>query len=126
MPEFSKSSKDKLKTCDSELQILFNYVIKYFDCTIVCGERGKEAQNKAFEDGFSTVQYPHSKHNSSPSQAVDVVPYPTLYSDEKKIIEFGGFVMGIATMLKVYNAMDKKIIWGGNWKWKDYPHYQIS
>jgi len=126
MPIFSKSSKEKLATCDPELQILFNYVIKYFDCTIVCGERGEEAQNRAFADGFSKVQYPNSKHNSSPSEAVDVVPYPSLYSDEKKIIEFGGFVKGIAVMLKAYGAMTKKITWGGDWEWKDRPHYQIK
>jgi len=135
MPHFSKSSLRKLETCDPELQILFNYVIKYFDCTIVCGERGKKAQDKAFVDGFSTKQYPNSKHNSSPSQAVDVVPYPIEWRNVNRMRYFIGFVKGVAKMLKMYNAMDKEIVTGIDWdndtilkdqRWNDLPHFQIK
>ena len=66
MPEFSKLSKARLESCDPELQTLFNYVIKYFDCTVLCGRRGKKEKNKAFVGGFSMVQYPKSKHNKNP------------------------------------------------------------
>ena len=135
MPYFSKSSKNKLETCDPELQTLFNYVIKYFDCTIVCGIRGREEQEHAFQNGFSTVQYPNSKHNSSPSEAVDVVPYPIEWENIDRMRYFIGFVKGVARMLYDYGAMEKEITTGIDWdndtilkdqRLKDCPHFQIK
>ena len=135
MPHFSKSSLKKLETCDPELQTLFNYVIKFFDCTVVCGERGREAQDQAFQNGFSTKQYPNSKHNSSPSEAVDVVPYPIEWENTDRMRYFIGFVKGIAQMLYDYGAMEKEITTGIDWdndtilkdqRLKDCPHFQIK
>ena len=135
MPKFSEASKQKLETCDPELQILFNYVIRFFDCTVICGERGKEAQNKAFAEGFSTVQYPHSKHNKSPSRAVDVVPYPVEWMNTDRMRYFIGFVKGLAKILKEYGLMEKEIITGIDWdndtdlsdtRFKDFPHFEIQ
>lgn len=135
MPTFSKASKEKLEGCDPNLQILFNYVIKYFDCTIVCGERGETAQNKAFADGFSTVQYPRSKHNSSPSEAVDATPYPIQWDNVNRMRYFIGFVKGVAKMLKMYGAMDVDIVTGIDWdddtilkdqRFNDFPHFEVK
>jgi len=135
MPTFSKASKEKLEGCDPNLQILFNYVIKYFDCTIVCGERGETAQNKAFADGFSTVQYPRSKHNSSPSEAVDCVPWPLQWDNINRMRYFIGFVKGVAKMLKMYGAMDVDIVTGIDWdddtilkdqRFNDFPHFEVK
>lgn len=135
MPKFSESSMQKLRTCNPELQILFNYVIRYFDCTVICGERGEADQNKAFVDGFSTVQYPNSKHNSSPSNAVDVVPYPVEWDNTDRMRYFIGFVKGVAQMLKEYGTMDKEIATGIDWdndtilkdqRFNDFPHFQVK
>jgi len=135
MPTFSKTSRERLLTCDPELQILFNYVIKYFDCSILCGERGETAQNKAYNDGFSTKKYPNSKHNSSPSEAVDCIPYPVEWENTNRMRYFIGYVMGIAKMLKMYNAMDKEIVSGIDWndntilkdqRFNDLPHFEIK
>ena len=52
MPSFSKISKERLETTHPDLQTLFNYVVKYFDCSIICGYRDKKAQNIAYKDGF--------------------------------------------------------------------------
>ena len=76
MPKFSKRSKGKLATCHDDLQKLFNKVIERFDCSIICGHRGKEDQDDAFARGVSKLRWPRSKHNKVPSLAVDVVPYP--------------------------------------------------
>ncbi len=135
MPKFSESSMQKLRTCDPELQILFNYVIRYFDCTIVCGERGKTAQNKAYKDRTSTKKYPNSKHNSFPSKAVDVVPYPIEWENTDRMRYFIGFVKGVAQMLKEYSTMDKEIVTGIDWdndtvlkdqRFNDCPHFQVK
>ena len=96
MPRFGKRSKSKLATCDDELQNLFYEVVKYFDCSVIIGHRGEKDQNKAFDEGKSKVRYPKGKHNSNPSTAVDVAPYPINWDDRERFIYFGGFVKGVA------------------------------
>src|SRR5687768_11435850 len=76
MPKFSQASIDKLATCHPDLRVLFNEVIKHFDCTISDGHRGEAAQNKAFDEGKSKLRWPNGNHNKLPSMAVDVYPYP--------------------------------------------------
>ena len=143
MPQFSKKSKERLITCHQDLQTLFNYVIKYTDCSVIYGHRTPEEQFELFKQGrklkndiwvlenkkkivtYKDGYVKKSKHNSNPSDAIDVVPYPSLYSDETEFIKLGYFVMGIATILKEFNKIDNNITWGGNWSWKDYAHYQI-
>ena len=76
MPRFGKRSKERLATCDTRLQEVFNEVIKYVDCSILEGHRDKERQNQLHVEGKTKVKYPNGRHNSSPSNAVDVTPYP--------------------------------------------------
>jgi|TARA_R100000656_G_scaffold113264_3_gene85572 hypothetical protein len=129
VPRFSSRSKRRLDTCDSKLEKLFKEVVKYFDCTILEGHRGKEAQNKAYNDGKSKVQYPNGKHNKRPSVAVDVAPYPIDWSDRDRFHYFGGFVLGVA------KKMGMNIRWGGDWdmdtktkdnKFDDLVHFEIK
>ena len=126
---------DNLETCHQDLQVLFLNVIKHRDCTIVCGYRSPEEQLELYKQGRDTpgriVTYKDgydrkSWHNFKPSLAVDVVPYPSLYSDAQEIVEFGNFVQGVAAMLKAYGTIDHEIEWGGNWGWPDMPHYEIK
>ena len=44
MPKFGNRSKQRLETCHEDLQEIFNEVIKYFDCSVLCGHRGEEDQ----------------------------------------------------------------------------------
>lgn len=120
MPSFSNKSKAKLGTCDKRLQDIFNRVILYKDCTILEGHRNAELQQKAFDEGNSKVQWPNSRHNSSPSKAVDVMPYPIDWDDIDRLTEFAIFVEGVAA------GMDIKVEWGGRWgKFFDGPHWQL-
>jgi len=129
MPTFSKISKDRLATCHDDLQRLFNEVIKHWDCTIVCGHRGKEDQDKAFADGKSKVKWPNGKHNKFPSLAVDVMPYPIDWNDTKRNFAFAGFVLGIATMMGIsvrgghdFDG-DHNLNEGDSW---DVPHWELK
>jgi len=118
---FSVKSQDRLETCNPELIRLFNEIIKHRDCTILCGRRGKEEQDRLFKEGKSKVQYPSSYHNRYPSRAIDAIPYPIDWNDIPRFREFGGFVLGMAAAMKI------PIEWGGHWKsFKDYPHYQLK
>lgn len=98
MPKFSNRSQDRLSQCHPLLQELFNYIIQYFDCTIITGHRGREEQNDKFNRGLSKVKWPNSKHNTYPSRAVDAAPFidGQVSWDSEQCYYFSGFVMGVA------------------------------
>lgn len=128
MPQFGSTSRARLETCHQDLQMIFNYVIKSFDCTIICGYRDKKAQNKAYDDGFSKVHFPNSKHNMSPSIAIDVIPWPIEWENTKRMKYFAGYVMGIAKVLgyELVSGLD----WDDDTILKDttfvdHPHFQL-
>jgi len=81
MPQFSQASLNKLGSCHPDLIILFTYVVIDDDCTIICGYRGKGAQELAFMTNKSQVHWPNSRHNKKPSLAVDVAPYFSVSAD---------------------------------------------
>jgi len=121
MPKFSNRSKERLATAEQPLQDLFNKVIQYVDCTILEGHRGADRQNQLYQEGKTKVRFPNSKHNSTPSRAVDVVPYPIDWGDIERFNCFANFVKGVAV------GMDIKIKWGGDFKgFYDAPHYQLE
>ena len=109
MPSFSQFSLNNLETCDSRLQDLMHECIKHFDFRVLEGRRGEEAQNRLFEEGKTKLKWPDSKHNKSPSIAVDIVPYPVDWNDRDRFVYMAGIVMGIACQ------MGLKIRWGGDW-----------
>lgn len=126
MPKFSKASAAKLATCHPELQRLFNEVIKTHDCTIICGARTLEEQQKAFIGGFSKIDgiNKKSKHQISKEQplslAVDTLPYPIKWNDTAGHDKFARAVKAIAEQLKI------KVKWGGDFKdFLDKPHWEL-
>jgi hypothetical protein len=128
MPFFSATSRQRLDTCDPVLRVVFDEVIKHFDCTIICGHRTKEAQSEAFESGHSQVQWPNSRHNTAPSKAVDAAPFPIDWGDRERQTLFAGRVLGVA------QALGHKLRWGGDWnmdgrtidnKFDDLVHFEV-
>lgn len=128
MPRFSDRSKSRLLTCENDLIVLFDRVVQRFDCSVICGHRGEEDQNKAFREGKSKLEFPDSLHNRYPSMAVDVVPYPINWNDIHRFYYFAGFVLGTATEMGI------KIRWGGDWdrdtqvndhRFRDLPHFEL-
>jgi peptidoglycan L-alanyl-D-glutamate endopeptidase CwlK len=115
MPSFSQSSKDKLSTCDIDLQTLFNEVINHIDCKVLCGFRSQEEQHKAYLEGTSQIDWPNGNHNKYPSTAVDVIPCPIDWNDRERLTLFAGQVLGIAKMLKDSGIITHDIRWGGDW-----------
>ena len=128
MPRFGKKSKQRLETCDKRLQEVFNEVIKTVDCSVLEGHRSKDRQNALYKEGKTKVTYPKGRHNSSPSRAVDVAPYPIDWGDRERFHLFAGFVLGIA------KSMGINLRWGGDWnsnwqvddnKFDDFPHFEL-
>ena len=135
MPSFGKKSNKNLKTCDWDLQQIFNEVVKYYDCTILEGHRGEEQQNLNFKNKVSKVKWPDGKHNSYPSKAVDASPYPIPPNwGENHWKDMVHFYRLAAIVKFVAESKGVKIRWGGDWngdnnfkdnKFEDLVHYEI-
>ena len=120
MPQLSTTSRERLDTCHFWLRQLFEAVIKDVDFSVICGHRGEEAQNEAYDGGFSLVRWPDSKHNAEASLAVDVAPYPIDWTDEGRFHYLAGWVMRTAKDLRV------PIRWGGHFKdLADLGHFEL-
>ncbi|MFC1537143.1 M15 family metallopeptidase [Pseudomonadota bacterium] len=120
MPHFGKSSTRRLASCHNDLQRLFNEVIKERDCSILCGFRCEVEQDEAYQSGKSKVMWPNSNHNSNPSMAVDVAPYPIDWDDLERFDEFADFVKAKA------DEMGIAVRWGGDFSsFYDGPHWEI-
>lgn len=118
---FGTRSQAALETCDERLQLVAHRAIQVIDFSVLCGHRGREAQEDAFEGGYSKLRWPHSIHNRLPSQAFDLAPYPISWTkaDEWRFIELAGVVLRAAHELGV------PLDWGFHlWGW-DMPHFQI-
>src|SRR3990167_5543449 len=106
MPEFGKRRMAELAACHQDLRYLFEEVIKHVDCTVTCGYRGKADQNAAFAAGRSRKRWPNGNHNSIPSMAVDVYPYPIPdpKTDKRayhKHYFFAGYVLATARQIGI-------------------------
>jgi len=131
---FGERSKARLSTCHPLLIALFGRVIRRpdlpHDLTILCGHRGQAEQEKAYKAGASRLRWPNSKHNQTPSMAVDVAPI------------VGGAVSWdwaayhkIAPIIRAeWAAMQAegltgatRLEWGGDFATlKDGPHWQLA
>ena len=128
MPSFSARSLKKLRSCKPALQELFAEVVEHFDCTVIDGHRDQDEQDDLHRRGLTQLQYPRSKHNQEPSDAVDVVPYPIDWTNRDRMHYFAGFVIAIAL------KQGTRIRWGGDWdtdtetqdnRFDDLPHFEL-
>ena len=128
MYKFGKKSQERLDSCCVDLQVVLKEAIKIVDFTILCGERSQDEQDDAFKQGRSKVQYPNSKHNSSPSIAVDIAPYPIDWDDVERFSHLIGIVRGIALCRQVDIRVGCD--WDGDGdirdqSFMDWPHIEI-
>lgn len=121
------SSNRELDTCHPKLQKLMREVDrrmskrKLIDVTVVCGHRGEGAQELAFRQHRSTKQWPDSKHNTLPSHAVDVAPYPTDWNDRESFALLAGYILAVA------DDLDIEVNAGALWKkFPDLPHIELT
>ena len=129
MPSFGRRSRERLATCRPDLQRVLNRAIEVYDFTILDGHRTEERQREVFERGMSKVQWPNSKHNSLPSLAVDIAPWPIDWRDLNRFYFLAGVVHSAAADEGV------TLRWGGDWdrdykfddqKFNDLPHFELA
>ena len=146
MPKFGRKSLEQLSSCHQDIQLIFSEVVKHFDCSIIEGHRTAERQHEHWQKGRKLVgddpkkrsswkvvgdtvttkdgYEKKSRHQEFPSVAVDVVPYPTMWSDEVKMGELAGVVRVVQDNLFKEGKIKHKLDWGYDlWKW-DLPHFQ--
>lgn len=124
--KWGKSSLNNLKTCDQRLQELANMMLARsdFDLTITCGFRGEQEQMDCYNKGTSNAKFGQSKHNTFPSKAIDIVPYPIPKGwniEDRRWQDMALNAMWCAGKLGF------EITWGGSFKkLKDYPHFELK
>jgi hypothetical protein len=136
MPSFSSSSKEALQTCHPSLQATCRHVIEVYDFTVIGGHRGKARQNHLVEASRSQVEWPNSKHNETPSRAVDIAPYPIDWEARGRFHVLAGHMMMAFHGLQQEREIDEALSlrWGGDWdgdgvlddqQFDDLPHFEL-
>jgi peptidoglycan LD-endopeptidase CwlK len=124
--------EERLDKVHPALAKLVREVAKVYPLLVICGERGKAAQDEAYHAGKSNHRWPSSKHNIQPPDtvafAVDVAPLPLDWRDKERFYYLGGYMMATAKRFEI------KLRWGGDWdndydlhdqKLYDLVHYEI-
>lgn len=137
MPKFGKQSLDRLATCDERIQKVMNEAIKHIDFTILFGYRTPAEQFELFKKGRTLVgkewkvtgktvtnldgKTKMSNHNSNPSKAIDIAPYPIDWNNIQRFLDMAKVVKEAAKTVGV------EITYGGDWKkFPDFPHFQVD
>lgn len=118
MPRFGRSSEHHLRTTHPDLQRVLRAVVLEIDCKVLEGHRGEVRQNQYYRKVIngkrrSKVKWPNGQHNSYPSKAADVAPWPIDWNDTKRFYFFAGYVICKAA------SMGVTLRWGGDWD-RDY------
>lgn len=124
----SNDSNRQLDTCHPKIGRLIREVdrrlskrrVQKLDIKAVCGHRGEIAQEQAFKDGNSDKHWPDSRHNTLPSTALDMTPYPEMWSDPELLMLIIGYTLAVA------DEMDIEIEVGALWHKRDRPHIQLT
>lgn len=116
---FSARSMKRIQECHPNLQRIALELIKELDVVVLCGHRNKEDQDKAVHDGASKLRWPHSKHNKTPSMAIDMAPYPIDWSNIPRFEDMCNRI------LKIANRLNITIRQGRDFSFRDYPHTEL-
>jgi peptidoglycan L-alanyl-D-glutamate endopeptidase CwlK len=129
---FSHSSTTHLLTCHPDLQEVARAALltSPVDFAITCGHRNKFEQDKCCAEGKSKAPWPTSKHNFTPSRAMDVCPVVNgklVWDDVQLFKDLAHHILMTSDRLGV------RLRWGGDWnmngiedeKWYDRPHIEL-
>jgi peptidoglycan L-alanyl-D-glutamate endopeptidase CwlK len=97
---------------DVRLQTIVDELLQWVDVSLTSGHRGQEEQDELYRTKKSKLKYPKSKHNSYPSLAVDLQPYP--YPENEHDLRAAlGYIAGLSMMIA--HKYGWKLRWGGDW-----------
>ena len=141
MPNFGNKSNEKLDSCHEDLQKVMNLAIKYIDFSVLEGTRTLEKQQEYYKKGQSKLDGVDrkSKHQSNPSLAIDICPYPISWSDARKNLarfyHLAGYIFMAYHVLQEEGELESSgLRYGGDWNsdkdfsdqiFDDLPHFEI-
>jgi len=152
MAKFGNKSLLGLSSCHIDIQAIFTVVVEYFDISIIEGARSEERQHSHWqkgrelknihldpkirdnwevvnEDNIVTTKDGYekmSRHQSFPSVAVDVTPYPSMWSDKEEMLKLIGVVNFVQDRLFDEGKITHKLENGYEmWGWDGW-HWQIK
>ena len=133
---YGRRSLSRLATCHEDLQALMRAALEHPECpcdiTIVEGHRGETRQNQMVQEGKSRLPWPRSRHNSTPSMAVDIAPYidGTVSWSWDWFTPLGVHIKAVWAELQAAGRVNPrhKLTWGADWTggFRDGPHFQID
>lgn len=122
MYKFGRNSRRNQETLHPDLIELTNRVIKHIDISIIGGYRSPEEQDKLYHQGMTKLKGGDSKHNSDPSEAVDIAPYirheGIPWDRHEQFYYMAGIVFAhwkIMTKERATEQPGTLLRWGGNW-----------
>ncbi|HUT86408.1 MAG TPA: M15 family metallopeptidase [Elusimicrobiales bacterium] len=143
MPVFNKRSKKNLSSCHEDIELICEYSIHDTDFSVLWGHRSKKIQFELFKQGRKLVngiwiiedkkkiitnkdgKEKLSTHNFYPSKAFDLAPYPIDWKNIPRFFYLANVVKATASFLLNTGKISHRIVWGGDWKMKDYPHFEL-
>jgi peptidoglycan L-alanyl-D-glutamate endopeptidase CwlK len=128
MPTLSKSSLEKLATCDKRLQRIVTEMAKTLPLIVICGHRSEAEQNEAYRTGHSKLKFPLSKHNQLPSKAIDIALLPLDWNDKSRFMYLAGYMLATAKSMGI--NLRCGVDFNGDFNFKndsffDGPHIEI-
>ena len=140
MPYFGERSKQNLQYIHPMFRLALDDAIKIIDFSVICGLRGDEEQQEAYDSGHSGALPGQSMHNLNPARgrffswAIDFIPHPfrSWENDDVRFAHIAGVIL--ACMYK-HGLIGR---WGNDWdrdgipvdidpdeKRRDLPHVEI-
>ena len=112
--KFGMLSEQRLSTVHPALREIARRALELseIDFGVSCGWRSKADQEKAFKGGFSKVRFPNSAHNPSPACAIDIIPYPFVGWNDKRLVP--QLVEISEAFFKASKELGVDIRWGGD------------
>jgi len=112
MRKWSAKSLQVRDTLDHRLILMVDELLTYMDVSLLYGYRDERLQSTLYAQGKSKLRYPKSKHNTYPSLAVDMQPYP-YPTNENDLRAALGYMAGLCYMIAEKHGF--AIRWGGDW-----------
>lgn len=129
---FGQRSQREFDSLDYRLRQVLESAIQIVDFSIICGHRNKSGQTDAFNKGVSKLPWPRSKHNTQPSKAVDIAPYPIDWTNNSLVRARWYHLMGIIYAISRNYGTDLRfgLDWNSNLiftdqNFHDLPHIEL-